>query len=125
MANKRFTLAKSKRLTGRKNMETLFRIGEAFFVHPYRIVVLKAKDQKVAFAVSKRIFKHAVDRNRVKRLSREAYRLQQQALQIESTMHIMFQYVAKQILTYEEVYKGMGKVINKLNQQFGNTHEQA
>jgi ribonuclease P protein component len=124
MATKRFTLAKSKRLTGRKNMETLFRIGEAFFVHPYRVVLLPGQSHKVAFAVSKRIFKHAVDRNRVKRLTREAYRLQQEHCAHLPPLHIMFQYVAKQILSYDEVYRGMEKVINKLNERYKLTNNE-
>lgn len=115
----RFTLPKSKRLKGQKNIETLFRQGEAFFVHPYRVVHIQndsIASTTMGFAVSKKLFRHAVGRNKIKRLTREVYRLQQHDLQMLKPRHIMFQYAAKEVLAYDRLQKSMAKIILTLNQ---------
>ncbi|WP_425549950.1 ribonuclease P protein component [Compostibacter hankyongensis] len=67
-------------------METLFREGKAFSVFPYRVVyhitVLSdtAAPAQVCFSVPKKYHRRAVDRNRIKRLTREAYRLRKNGL---------------------------------------------
>jgi ribonuclease P protein component len=87
MQGLRFTFPKKHRLVGKKNIETLLSKGEAFFVFPYRIIysfVPKKNAEndpiKIVIAVPKRKCKLAVQRNSVKRITREAYRLQQQLL---------------------------------------------
>ena len=78
------TLPRTEILKSKIRIEDLMKQGESFANHPIRIVYLihEAEDVpvKVMFSVSKRRFKHAVDRNRVKRLMREAYRLNKQEL---------------------------------------------
>jgi ribonuclease P protein component len=73
------TFSKSERIAGRKNFELLIAGGQEFFAHPFRIVWQNVPEPlpypaQIAFGVSKRNFKKAVDRNRVKRLLRESYR---------------------------------------------------
>ncbi len=73
------TFAKQERLYEKKLMHQLFKGGKSFFVFPFKVyyVVLdKAAPYpaKVLISVPKRNFKRAVDRNRIKRLVREAYR---------------------------------------------------
>jgi len=79
---KQYTLPKSERLYLRNAISELFAKGSSFTVFPYRITycVLPEEDPQEArvaiMAVApKKRFKHAVDRNHVKRLTREAYRL--------------------------------------------------
>ncbi len=67
-------------------IETLFREGKAFSVFPYRVIYMPAKlgtdtyPVQAGFSVSSRRFPRAVDRNRIKRLGREAYRQEKQVL---------------------------------------------
>lgn len=82
---KPFGLHKTERLYRRKQIETLFAEGRSFAVHPVRVVWTKTLEKddtpvKVLFSVSKKRFKRAVHRNRVRRLLKEAYRLEKQSL---------------------------------------------
>ncbi len=73
------TFTKQERLYEKKLMHQLFKGGNSFFVFPFKVfyVVLDQAapyPAKVLISVPKRNFKRAVDRNRIKRLVREAYR---------------------------------------------------
>ena len=76
--------------------------------------------------VSAKNFKKAVDRNRVKRLTREAYRLQKKNLQEKISagsrgkanniqLNVFFIYTGRELPEYNEVYKKMGVALNKLD----------
>ena len=75
----RFTLSKQERLSSLKEIEILFKEGHSLTKYPFRLVwrLGSSVDDvpvKVMFSVSKKKFPRAVDRNRIKRLMREAYR---------------------------------------------------
>lgn len=78
---RRYTFPKEEHLCRKKLIEELFgKQGSSFGVYPLRIVWIKSPtplngSPQVLISVSKRTFKRAVDRNRIKRLIREAYRL--------------------------------------------------
>lgn len=75
--NQRYT--KEEHLKGYKLIKYLFENGIWDKKHPLKIIYCPSpkalKAHKVGVSVSKKIFKHAVDRNRIKRLLRECYRL--------------------------------------------------
>ena len=121
---KQFTLGKNERLKSRKQTELLFSKGMKFSVHPFRIYYSVHQEDKAPLlfgvGVSSKIFKKAVDRNRVKRLVREAYRLQKNELrdQLKTQgigMDVFFIYTGKELPLYKEVYDKTGKVLTKLS----------
>ena len=76
---RKFTLRKKERMCSRNNIETLFTGGNSSFsVFPLRAVYRKSECEdvrvEILVSVAKRHLRHAVDRNRVKRQIREAYR---------------------------------------------------
>ena len=125
---KQFTLGKQERLKSRKIIEQLFSEGKSFTVNPYKIYYLYslpvAYDSpftiRFGIGVSKKNFEKAVDRNRVKRITREAYRLQkipfQEKLKERNIlMNVFFNYISKELASYQEVYDKMKLILNKLN----------
>src|SRR5690606_34395065 len=74
------SFSKAERLCSKKLITQLFSKGSAFNLYPLRFVILKAEAPGTGFpqvliSVSKKYFKRAHDRNRLKRQIREAYRL--------------------------------------------------
>ena len=75
------TLPKTERISSRLTIEQLVNSRKAVYKYPVKCyyAVNQMSDalavSRMAVSVPKRLFKHAVDRNRIKRLVREAYRL--------------------------------------------------
>jgi ribonuclease P protein component len=120
---KTFGLSKKDRLKSRKQIDLLFAQGKSFAVFPLRItfkaVASSSPGVQAGFSVSKRYFKKAVDRNRVKRLLREAYRLQKLELK-EKTDHtglsvdVFFLYTDANIQSYQAISSCMQTALQKL-----------
>ncbi|MBK7561121.1 MAG: ribonuclease P protein component [Chitinophagaceae bacterium] len=120
---KQFTLGKEERLKSRKQTEQLFSVGKKFTLAPFRVYYLQNSAEnflfKVGAGVSTKSFKKATDRNRIKRLIRETYRLQKSVLPErlkDQKMHLNFFiiYTGKELPDYKVVYDKMGKLLDKL-----------
>lgn len=122
---KRFGLPKRQRLKSRKQIDSLFAEGKGFAVFPLRVVyrfqsMAEKGGVQVGVSASKRHFKKAVDRNRIKRLLREAYRLQKETLlqQAEAAGRqgiVFFLYTDKTIASFETIGTAMAKSLKKLS----------
>jgi len=83
METKKYGLPKKERVSSKKGIDLLFTQGDSFIVYPLRVVYIerdceKMSDESVVsimVSVSKKKFKRAVKRNRIKRLVKESYRL--------------------------------------------------
>lgn len=122
---KKFTLGKNERLKSRKQIELLFSEGKKFSITPFRVhyIFNELTNPPLQFGVgvSNRNFKRAVDRNRIKRLVREAYRLQktplhQKVKEKKGRLNIFIIYTGKELPGYKEVFDKMNKILDKLYQ---------
>ena len=122
--NQQNTFSKAQHLCGDKRISRTFTLGDAFIAYPMRVVFLIEAKSDIEFSsvlvsVPKKRFKRAVKRNRLKRLMREAYRLNKQLLiekLIEKQMqiHIAFNYVSDEELDFAGIEKKMKLALQKL-----------
>ena len=120
-----YTLKKEERLCNKRLIDGLFHNGSSFLCYPFKATwclsdMPAALPAQVLFAVSKKRFKRAVDRNTVKRLMREAYRLnkhdQLYAYLAASQKNIVFSvgYIGKEIASFSLIEKKMSKLLKQL-----------
>jgi ribonuclease P protein component len=114
----KFTFGKAERLHKEKDIKELFDKGSSFYLFPFKVLTFSAGvpgSHQVLISVSRRNFKNAVDRNKVKRRIREAYRLQKHLLPPGPLHRIGFIYTHKEILTGKEISAKMVHVLQKIS----------
>jgi ribonuclease P protein component len=142
-------LGREERLKSRTLIERVFRQGKSFSVFPFRVSYILngnnmpgAKDNpafidpalpntkvvsapakyprlQTGFGASRRNFKRAVDRNRIKRLIREAWRLNKPDLQhhletTNGTLVVFIIYTGKELPDYQTVNEKILVILQKL-----------
>lgn len=122
------TLGSQERIKSRKLIDRLFSGGKSLSLaaYPLRVVYMEelaaegAPQVQIMVSVSKRHFKRAVKRNRVKRQIRESYRLHKQLLldslqqHQEKALCLGFIWLADRLYTTSEVEDRMTNLLNRL-----------
>jgi ribonuclease P protein component len=131
-----FTYQKTDKLKSRKQTQHLFSTGQAINVFPIRLIYTIEPIESTAANLSltsvlqagvgapSRTFRKAVQRNRVKRLLREAYRLEKpnfisQAALDNKRVNLFFLYTDALVLTQVEIQgklkEALALLVTKLN----------
>lgn len=120
----KFTYPKSEKLKSKKTIDLLFSKGKSVSKFPLRLVYISLEDAidsevTVGVSVSKKYFKHAVDRNYYKRVLRETYRLNKHALLDSLDKHYAFMlfYQTSERLSYDEINQKTIQLFQKFTQQ--------
>lgn len=124
----KFGFSKKEKLCSQKVIAQLFKNGKSFAAYPFRVVWNFHSNQEietpaqVSVSVSKRNFKRAVKRNRIKRQMREAYRHNKHFLysflnENNSKLAVMFIYISKQLCDSSVIVEGMQNALKKLNNE--------
>jgi ribonuclease P protein component len=127
----RHTFSKQERLKGKRLIEYTFKQGHTIYIPPFKLWYCFKDDVEptihihssakilLSVGVSKRHFKKAVQRNRIKRLIKEAYRLQKHILvdnfKIEADqLYCFVQYTSSTMPVYKEIFGRMEVLLKKI-----------
>lgn len=111
---------KEERLNKEKLIKELFDKGSSFYLFPFRVFFMYNPEgdypfHQVLISVSKRNFKKAVDRNLIKRRTREAYRKNKAEIAASKKLLIAYIYSAKEILTFAQIQERLVKTFNRFD----------
>ncbi|MDE3235030.1 MAG: ribonuclease P protein component [Bacteroidota bacterium] len=122
-----FSYGAIEKLKSRKLLEQVFTKGRSFSVFPLKVFYILVDEPlnfplKTGVGVSSRNFKKATDRNRIKRLLREAYRLNKKELLQKITdekkqVAVFFLYIDKTLPSLAIVQQKMMVALDKLANQ--------
>lgn len=122
-----FSFNNKEKLKSKKLIDSLFSNGQSVSAFPLRLVFMSTHFDdgllfKTGVSVSKRHFKRAVDRNRIKRLMREAFRLHKaQYFDNISTPHaFMILYIGKEIPSLIQLENKMSQLFDKFSKANSN-----
>lgn len=126
-----FTFSRPEKLKSQIIIQQLFSSGKSQLAFPFRMVWTENTNPQspaqvqVSVSVSTRNFKHAVDRNRIKRQMRECYRLNKQLLidflpPQHPQLAIMFIFVGKKHLPYKLLNRKLVELLTYLRQYYEN-----
>ena len=121
-----FSFSKKERLKNRIEIESLFSEGNRFFEYPFNVIwkLYSNSDStlKMAVSVPKKKIPNATDRNKIKRLVREAFRknktIIQQPLEAKNVkLHLMLVYSQSSIISMSEIEDKISVTLQRLAEQ--------
>ncbi len=121
----KYTFKKDERLCSKLLINKLFTEGESFLVYPFKVVCLNIPRTgsiaaQILISVSKRNFKSAPHRNKIKRHIREAYRKNKHIIwddykdKPNDQLLAGFVYIGKSIATSKEVDQKLILILQRL-----------
>lgn len=123
MSSPRLTFRKHEHLCGQLRIQEVFRRGRGLSEAPFRLIGLRMQlpsnaPAQVAFSVPRKHLRRAVDRNRMKRLMREAYRhakpmVYERLSGSEAQVAWLFVYQARQLLEQEELSRKITRALHR------------
>jgi ribonuclease P protein component len=124
-----FNFTKEERVAGKKRVEHLFTHGRSMMVYPFRVVYLETTHPQtvpvsILVSIPKKRLRSAAHRNRMKRLTREAYRLNKHLFDValpgeEVHIDVAFVYVKDALSDFSTVEKSVQKALSALKEQIG------
>jgi ribonuclease P protein component len=117
-------LTKAERLHGFNVVQELFNKGTQAFIHPYKyywkLMPFEQSSLRFMVSVPKRNFKKAVDRNRIKRLTREAWRrnnlkLKTELISEKLTLNVALVFVGKSLPDFKETEAKIILILQRLS----------
>lgn len=122
-----------ERLKSRKQIQALFSGGRQFSHFPFRVYWLPENPQVILQAgvgVSNRLFGKAVDRNRIKRLMRESWRINKQPLWShlhanQKRLSVFIIYTGNTVPAFEELSVKMKGLVSRLQTNIDALDKQA
>lgn len=124
---KQFTYNKQQKLKSRKELDNLFKNGKSFLIFPIKVfyflgTAIDANKLRCGVGVSKKHYAKAVDRNRIKRLMREGFRLNklplQEVVQIQQLSFFMLFIDKTMPIGYAAIDDKMKLIIAKLIKRY-------
>ena len=123
-----FRFRKQERIVRKKTIDKVFQEGKSFYSYSLRVNFLANEQSpgttplKLLISVPKRIHRTAVARNRIKRLIREAYRINKNSLlnihtQSIKQINVAFIYTNKNIISFEAINKEIQWIIRQLEKK--------
>jgi ribonuclease P protein component len=121
------TFCKDERLCKKILIKKLFNEGEKRFYYPFRVFLLKFPlpgkyPVQLLISVPKSLFKRSVDRNKIKRYIREAYRKNKYLIyepleRNQDQMLLCLTYTAKEIISYELMARKIIIILQRLMEE--------
>ena len=119
-----YRFSREEKLKSRKRIRELFTEGTSVKTFPLKLLYLRVPPEtpvtaQAAFSVPKRNFRKAVKRNRIKRLMREAYRLQKPYFfnKVPTSYAFMFLYIGRQEPDFKKLNQAMNTLMEKFLEQ--------
>ena len=118
------SFGKKEKLKSKVMIDRLFAEGFSVKKYPLRLIYLPVDNpseavNKAAVSVPKRNFKKAVDRIKIKRLMREAYRKNKYLVtnNLDTSYALMFIYTGREINEYSKIFRATRELLEKFVQQ--------